>query len=64
MIRRKIDGSPRPHNGKRGSVRIPFTLRGIAGQADISITVNKDPDAVGYSLLFDSSLDFSWRHGS
>jgi hypothetical protein len=43
-------------------VRIPFTLRGIAGQADISITVNKDPDAIGYSLLFDdSSLDFA--HG-
>jgi hypothetical protein len=41
-------------------MRIPFTLRGIAGQVDISITANTDPDAIGYPLLFDGSpLDFA-----
>ena len=37
----------------RGSLRIPFTLRGTAGHVDISITANTNPDAIGYSLLFE-----------
>jgi hypothetical protein len=43
-------------------MRIPFTLRGIAGYVDVSITANTNPDAIGYSLLFHGSpLDFA--HG-
>jgi hypothetical protein len=36
-------------------VLIPFTLRGIAGQVEISITANDDPAAIGYPLLFEGS---------
>src|ERR1051326_4819427 len=32
-------------------MRIPFTLRGIAGHVEISITANTNPDAIGYALL-------------
>jgi hypothetical protein len=42
-------------------VRIPFVLRDIAGHVDVSITANTDPEAIGYSLLFDGSLVDSAR---
>ncbi len=34
-----------------GSLRIPFTLRGISGLISVSVTCNTDPNAIGYSLL-------------
>lgn len=34
-----------------GSLRIPFTLRGISGLILVSVTGNTDPDAIGYRLL-------------
>jgi hypothetical protein len=34
-----------------GSLRVPFTLRGISGLISVSVTGNTDPDAIGYSLL-------------
>jgi hypothetical protein len=34
-----------------GSLRIPFTLRGISGLISVSVTRNTDPDAIGYALL-------------
>jgi hypothetical protein len=40
---------------------IPFTLRRIAGRVDVSITANTDPDAIGYSLLFEGSASDSRR---
>lgn len=36
-------------------MRIPFTLRGVDGHVDVSITANANPDAIGYSLLFEGS---------
>src|ERR1700722_15204322 len=41
-------------------LRVPFTLRGIDGLIDVSITRNTDPDAIGYRLLGDSlPVDFA-----
>lgn len=36
-------------------MKIPFTLRGLAGHVDVSVTANTNPEAIGYSLLFDGS---------
>jgi hypothetical protein len=43
-------------------MRIPFRLRGIAGHVDISITANTNPEAIGYSLLFEGSAS-DFRRG-
>jgi len=41
-------------------LRVPFSLRGIDGLIDVSITRNTDPDAIGYRLLGDSlPVDFA-----
>jgi hypothetical protein len=37
-------------------VRIPFTLRGIAGRVEVSISANTNPEEIGYPLLFDGSV--------
>ena len=34
-----------------GVLRIPFSLRGLAGQVDVAVSANSEPDALGYSLL-------------
>jgi hypothetical protein len=32
-------------------LRVPFSLRGLDGHIDVSLTRNTDPDSLGYSLL-------------
>ena len=32
-------------------LRVPFSLRGLGGHIDLSLTRNTDPDSLGYSLL-------------
>ena len=44
-------------------LRVPFSLRGLDGAIDVTLTPNTDPAALGYSLLFqgqllDSASDF------
>ena len=34
-----------------GNLRIPFSLRGLSGLIEVSVTCNTDPEALGYSLL-------------
>jgi len=42
------------------SLRIDFSLRGISGLIDVSISPNADPNAVGYSLLsYGLPVDFA-----
>lgn len=33
------------------TLRIPFSLRGIGGLIEVSVTRNTDPDAIGYVVL-------------
>jgi hypothetical protein len=41
-------------------LRIPFSLRGMNGQIEVSFTSNTDPASVGYSLLTDGlPVDFA-----
>lgn len=41
-------------------MRIPFTLRGIAGHVHVSIAANTNPAEIGYALLFnDLATDFA-----
>lgn len=42
------------------SLRIPFSLRDVVGEIDVSVTENTDPEKVGYSLLaVGRPLDFA-----
>ena len=42
------------------TVRIPFSLRGIGGLIDVSITGNTDPEAIGYAVLsYGLPVDFA-----
>ena len=34
-----------------GTLHVDFTLRGLGGRIDVSLTHNTDPDLLGYSLL-------------
>jgi len=34
-----------------GQLRIPFSLRGLDGHVDVSLTRNTDPGSLGYLLL-------------
>lgn len=36
-----------------GTLRVGFTLRGLEGRIDVSLTRNTDPESLGYSLLTD-----------
>jgi hypothetical protein len=56
-------GGDTPNNevmADAGNLRIPFSLRGIGGLLDVSISPNTDPEAIGYTVLsYGLPVDFA-----
>lgn len=52
--------SPQARPATVASLRLPFSLRGVAGHIAVSVTENTEPEKVGYALLAPGRpLDFA-----